>query len=130
MIGLDTNVLVRYLVRDDPGQFRRSAALLETILTETNPGYVSVVALVETVWVLQRSYRYSAAEVARVLEMLLAIDVIVVAEEQAAFEAMLALEDGASFSDALIGQLGRNAGCRYTATFDRRASRLEDFETL
>lgn len=130
MIGLDTNVLVRYLVRDEPQQFARAAGLLETVLTQENPGYVSVVALVETVWVLERLYRYSAADIARALEALLAIDVLIVAEEQAAFEAMLALENGASFGDALIGRLGRRAGCDYTATFDKRASRLADFEAL
>ena len=64
MIGLDTNFLVRYLAQDDPVQSPKATEIIERRLTEENPGYVSIVAMVETVWVLDRAYRLPAHEIA------------------------------------------------------------------
>ena len=64
MIGLDTNILIRYLTQDDPIQSLRATEIIERRLTEENPGFVSIVAMVETVWVLDRAYRLAANEIA------------------------------------------------------------------
>ena len=64
MIGVDTNVLVRYIVADDADQTRRAAAFLEGAISVDDPGFVSVVVLVELVWVLERTYRSSSDEIA------------------------------------------------------------------
>ena len=131
MIGLDTNVLVRYLAQDDPVQSRKAAALIERRLGEDDPGFVSVVTIVETACVLERSYRLARDEVAAAIERILQVDVIAVESEQEVFTAMIALKEGhGAFADALIGALGAKAGCSRTVTFDRRALRFGGFELL
>jgi predicted nucleic-acid-binding protein len=129
MIGLDTNVIVRYLTQDDPVQSRKAAAAIETHLTQEEPGFISIVAMVEIAWVLDRSYGFANGEIAAVIERLLQADVLVVEYEQEVFTAMIVLKEGhGSFADALIGALGARAGCSRTVTFDRRALRLPGFE--
>jgi predicted nucleic-acid-binding protein len=129
VIGLDTNVLVRYLAQDDPVQSPRATRIVERQLTEERPGFISLVTIAETVWVLDRVYGMSASEIARAVERILQADTLLVQNEQEVFTAMIILRTGAgSFSDALIGTLGSWAGCSSTLTFDRRAARLKDFE--
>lgn len=128
MTGLDTNVLVRYLAQDDPVQSPKASEIFERRLTEKNPGFVSVVAMVETVWVLSRAYGLSSQEISAAVERMLQIDVLIVENEQGVFTAMVALRSGeGSFADALIGALGTRAGCARTLTLDHKASRLPGF---
>ncbi len=130
MIGIDTNVLVRYLAQDDPVQSPRATRLFER-LTEGDPGFVSLVTLVETAWVLDRAYGLSQAELAAAIERMLQADTLVLQNQQQVFTAMIALRTGtASFSDALIGALALWAGCAVTLTFDRKAARLKEFRLL
>ena len=129
MIGLDTNILVRYLAQDDPVQSPKATEIIERRLTAEHPGFVSVVAMVETVWVLDRAYGLADREIAAAIERMLQADVLVVENEQEVFTAMVALKDGyGSFADALIGALGARAGCSRTLTFDQRALRIPGFE--
>jgi len=131
VIGLDTNILVRYLTQDDPVQSKRASELIERRLTEENPGFVSIVAMVETVWVLDRSYGFAAREIVAAVERLLQIDVLIIENEQEVFKAMTVLKDGkASFADAVIAELGLRAGCTRTLTFDHKAARLPEFELI
>lgn len=128
MIGLDTNVLVRYLAQDDPLQSPKATAIIERQLTDENPGFVSIVAMVETAWVLDRAYGLSGAAIASAIERMLQVDVLAVENEQEVFTAMVALRSGqGSFSDALVAALGTRAGCMQTLTFDRKALRLQGF---
>jgi len=129
MIGLDTNILVRYLAQDDPVQSPKAAHPIEHRLNQANPGFVSVVAMVETVWVLEHAYRLSDQKIAAAIERMLQTDVLVVENEQDVFTAMVALKAGhGSFADALIAALAKRAGCSCTLTFDRQALRLAGFE--
>jgi predicted nucleic-acid-binding protein len=131
VIGLDTNILVRYLAQDDPVQSFKATELIERRLTRDDPGFVSVLAMAETVWVLDRAYGLADQEIAAAIERTLQVDVLVVENEQEVFSAMIALKDGrGSFADALIGALGARAGCSRTLSFDQKASRLPDFELL
>lgn len=131
MIGLDTNILVRYLAQDDPIQSAKATEILERRLTPKNPGFVSVVAIVETVWVLDRAYGLTAQEIATVVERLLQIEVLTIQDEQEVFTAMVAGKQGrGSFADALIAELGVRAGCTRTLTFDQKAGRLPSFELV
>ena len=131
MIGLDTNILVRYLTQDDPVQSAKATYILERRLTPKNPGFVSVVVIVETVWVLDRAYGLTAQEIAAAVERLLQVEVLIIEDEQQVFTAMVALKEGrASFADALIAELGARAGCTRTLTFDQRAGRLPSFELV
>ncbi|MGA6967445.1 MAG: PIN domain-containing protein, partial [Xanthobacteraceae bacterium] len=107
MIGLDTNVIVRYLTQDDPVQSPKATELIERGLTEEEPGFVSVVAMPETAWVLERVYGRTAEEIAAVIERMLEVEVLVVESEQEVFTAMIAVKEGrGAFADALIGALG------------------------
>jgi predicted nucleic-acid-binding protein len=129
MIGLDTNILVRYLTQDDPVQSPTATEIMERRLTEKNPGFVSLVALVETVWVLDRAYGLAGHEIAAAVERLLQADTLVIEQEQEVFTAMIALKEGqGSFADALIAALGAKAGCSRTLAFDQKALRLPGFE--
>jgi predicted nucleic-acid-binding protein len=131
MIGLDTNILIRYLTQDDPVQSAKATEILERRLTPKNPGFVSVVAMVETVWVLDRAYGLAAHEVATAIERLLQVEVLEVENEQEVFTAMIALKQGrGSFADALIAELGLRVGCTRTLTFDQKAVRLPAFELV
>jgi len=131
MIGLDTNVIVRYLTQDDPVQSRKATELIERGLTEVSPGFVSIVAMIETVWVLERIYGLPAEEIATAIERMLEVDVLVVEDDQEVFVAMMAIKDGrGSFADALIGALGTKAGCSHIVTFDQKALQLPAFERL
>jgi predicted nucleic-acid-binding protein len=129
MIGLDTNILVRYLTQDDPVQAAQATAVIERRITEHEPGFISVVAMAETVWVLQRFYRFTRERVVAAVERMLRAETLVVDSEREVFTAMTALKEGeGEFADALIGALSASAGCSCVLTFDRRALRLPGFE--
>jgi predicted nucleic-acid-binding protein len=129
MIGLDTNILVRYLTQDDPIQSPKAREIIERRLTEENPGFVSIVAMVEIVWVLDRAYKLATHEIAAAVERILQTDVLVVENEQEVFTAMIALKQGqGSFADAIIAGLGARAKSSRTLTLDHKAQRLPGFE--
>jgi predicted nucleic-acid-binding protein len=131
MKGLDTNVLVRYITRDDAGQERAAARLLQSAKTRSEPAFVNVIVLCELVWVLGRAYEYSRDEVAAVIGQLLTTEQIVVEDAELAW---LALSDfkanKADFADCLIGRRNLRLGCDATATFDRRLKGLPGFVGL
>src|SRR5581483_2967371 len=128
MIGLDSNILVRYLTQDDPVQSHKATVLIERHLTEWAPGFVSVVALAETVWVLQRVYRISNEGIAIVIERMLGADALRVEHEAEVETALAALWEGhGDFADALIGAINAQSGCSRTFTLVRKALRLPGF---
>lgn len=123
MIGLDTNVLLRYLVQDDPGQSRRATEIIESRLTSQRPGFVSLVTVVEIVWVLKSLFGRSRQEIAGDLEMILAADTLEVQNELEVYQAVVALRsESGTFEDALIGAIGIWRGCSTTVTFDQKAA--------
>lgn len=130
MIALDTNVIVRYLVRDDLQQAEAARVLLES-LTAERPGYICREVVVELVWVLERAYRFSRARVATVLDQLLVSEGLVfeVADDvaQAAFRYRTG---GEGFSDLMILATARRSEAHPVYTFDQRASRLEGVTLL
>jgi len=111
MIGLDTNVLLRYLVQDDPVQSARATEIIASQLTEEEPGFVSLVTILEVVWVLKSLYKRSGQEIATDIELVLAADTLEVQNEQEVYYAVVALRNGTgTFEDALIGGLGNLEG--------------------
>lgn len=131
MTGIDTNLLVRYLTRDDEDQYRRAKALLESECTQAQPGYVNVVVLCEVVWVLKAVYGASRDELAEVLDRMLAARQLQIAHRDAVVSAVQDFRDSAAeFSECLIGRLNREAGCDDTATFDAVAGRLSTFRPV
>ena len=132
MIAFDTNVLLRYLAQDDPAQSTEAAEVIERRLTKENPGFVSLVCILEIVWVLGSLYKRTPAEVADHIEMILAAETLEVQNEQEVYQAVIALRNGSgSFEDALIGALGAWRGCSATLTFDQNAAkRLSGFQLV
>ena len=131
MIGLDTNVLVRYLTRDDPAQYAKAAAAIDRALDRDERFLVNTAVLCELVWVLGAAYDYSREEIADALEQLFATAQF---EIERVDDARQALRDfrttKADFSDALIGRINRSLGAAYTVTFDRDLKRLDAFRLL
>jgi predicted nucleic-acid-binding protein len=122
MTGLDTNVLVRYIVRDDAAQTKRADGLMRG-LTPEKPAFISMVALAELIWVLNSYYRMPKAELIHCIERLLNAQNLVT---EGAAAVRMAAERFArakcDFADCLIERSGFIAGCRRTVTFDANAA--------
>jgi len=132
MMALDTNVLLRYLAQDDPRQSLKATEIIERRLTKQEPGFISLVSILEIVWVLGSLYKRSRLEIADHIEMILAADTLEVQNAQEVFEGVIALRNGTgTFEDALIGGLGAWWGCSATLTFDEDAARwLSGFQLI
>jgi predicted nucleic-acid-binding protein len=128
MIGLDTNVLVRYLAQDDASQSAVATRLIEQDLSATQPGFISLVVLVEMCWVLKRLYAAADAELADTVgDLLNTAQFHVEAREvvQAATQGFGATKGSkAGFADRLIAQIALSAGCSHTVSFDKGAVRV------
>ncbi len=121
MIGLDTNVLVRYVMQDDPRQSPRATRLVESLSPE-EPGFVPLVAVLELAWVLSGSYGLSRAQVATVLDTLLRSKELVLDRAELVTQALSRYgAQGADLADALIERTAAAAGCSATLTFDAGA---------
>jgi predicted nucleic-acid-binding protein len=130
MIGLDTNVLVRYLVQDDIRQAALATQLIETTLHDDEPGWIAAIVLCELVWVLEGPYDYARSAIASTLQRLLEIARFRVEEPALAWRALDVYKSGADFTDALIALGNEHDGCDYTATFDRGAAKLRAMRLL
>ena len=131
MIGVDTNVLVRYFVVDDEDQSRRAAEFLERSISADAPGFVSVVVLAELIWVLERNYRFSPNVIVEAIESVLRAEVLFIDREPEVLAALSAFKaQRGAFADALIGALAAEVGCSHTVTFDKKAARLPGFRLL
>lgn len=124
MIGLDTNVLVRYLVNDEPEQAEAARALLAT-LSADRPAFVCREVAVELCWILERTYRYSRDRIATILEELVATEELHIEEAEDVVRAANGYRrGGAGFSDRMIAAAARRSGADMLYTFDRQAARL------
>ena len=131
MIGLDTNVLVRYLTQDDPRQSELATDFLENTLTPERPGYIGLTVLCELCWVLEDCYGQTRAQLVAILEKLLSVAVLRLERPDIVREATGDLRGGsADFSDHLIARSNSAAGCETTLTFDKKASRSPGFSLL
>ena len=131
MIGLDTNVLVRYLAQDDPKQSPVATRFIENRLSAENPGFVSAITLCGVVWVLADSYRADRKRIREVIERLLTTKQIVIEQADLVWKALRAWEGvAADFSDALISEISIAHSGEKTVTFDRAAAKLPTFELL
>lgn len=123
MIGLDTNVLVRYIMLDDPRQSSKATRLIES-LNSDSPGFVAVVSVIELYWVLTSCYGLSGHDVKQALEALLRAKQIVVDQADQVLRALRVFDDGkADFADCLIERIASTAGCVETMTFDADAAK-------
>ena len=123
MIGFDTNILVRYIVRDDLKQARASTRLIEKQCTADDPGIISQVVLCELYWVLSRGYGYDRESIAGVLDGVLTSLELRVESAEVAWQALRYFERGkGDFADYLIAFANRANLAETTYTFDRKAA--------
>ena len=123
MIGLDTNVLVRYLMQDDAKQAAQATRLLESLTPEA-PGFVPLVTVIELVWVLSSCFDLGRAEIVRALDSLLRTKELVVEGVEVVWKALGQFRRGsADFADCLIERSAAAAGCERTVTFERAATK-------
>lgn len=131
MIGIDTNVLVRHFVQDDPAESAAATRFLTTECTVDRPGFIGVVVLCELAWVLGRVYRYSRDDVLAAVRALLQTSSARVEQGQFVRQAVDRVQrQGGDFPDHLILLLNRQNGGEATVTFDRRFARLEGTRLL
>lgn len=131
MIGLDTNALARLFVDDDMKQAGLARQFVLQRCSPDNPAFVDRVALCEMVWVLTSVHGYRRNQVAAVLDKLVAIPEIVMEDMDAVRAAIPVFRGrGIDFADILMGRVNRARGCDATATFDRKAAKLDGFTLL
>ena len=131
MIGVDTNVVVRLLVADDEAQTAAAVRYLKTHCTSDEPALLSDIVLVETAWVLEGFYDYSRTQIAAAIDGLLSSAQLRTGNASAAVAALQRYRSGtADFADCLLGANNASAGCEYTVTSDRKASKLKEFKLL
>jgi predicted nucleic-acid-binding protein len=131
MLGLDTNVLIRYLVRDDPRQYQRARRLIVRELMKGEPVLVSLLVLLETEWVLRSRYDLGKAERLMTLSALLDTADFTFEDEACIEQALYSWKDStADFADCLIEARNRRLGCNATATFDAKALTLAGFVSV
>ncbi|MGD0672685.1 MAG: type II toxin-antitoxin system VapC family toxin [Candidatus Binatus sp.] len=130
MRGVDTNILVRYLVADDPAQLRAATRFIEHECSPQEPGFINRLVLAEVVWVLESSYKLPRSAVVNALRLLFDTDQLSIEHAEDARVALRDYEDGADFWDSLIAATNARLGCEYTATLDRRAARRKGFRLV
>ena len=128
MIAVDTNILVRYFAEDDQVQTRLAQQLFEQRLTSMEPGFVSLVTLVELIWVLTDTYRIERTVLIEIVIQLLAAPNIIV-ESDGLVRTALEMHGG-DISDHIIHLIGRAHGCSKTVTFDKKFARIAGVERL
>ncbi|MFC5431561.1 PIN domain-containing protein [Paraburkholderia denitrificans] len=131
MIGLDTNVSVRFFAQDDAVQSKKATALMESLSAE-HPGYVSQIALVETVWVLGRCYDIGREQLKDIIDSMIGTKELVVEGVDTVRKALcvFAASTKADFADCPIARSGYAAECEYTATFDVNVSKAAGMQLI
>jgi predicted nucleic-acid-binding protein len=122
VIGLDTNVVIRFLIHDDPHQTAAAAKILNSLSPES-PGFLSLTVIAEIVWVLTISYGFTKKEIELALQSLLHSKEVIIERAEIVSQALGKFRDGpAGFADCLIERSGHAAGCEHTLTFDKKAA--------
>jgi predicted nucleic-acid-binding protein len=130
MIAIDTNVLVRYLVQDEPEQARKAARFIANECSSDAPGLINRIVLCELVWVLESAYKYRRSQVAVALDKILRTRQFEIEDHEDAWSSFREYQAGSDFADAFIAGVNRRLGCARTVTFDRKAARVLGFVIL
>lgn len=128
MLGIDTNILVRFLVRDNDIQFEKARKLIKREVAAGRRVFVNQLVLMEAEWVLRSRYVVPKNQIIEAISDLLSATDVQFEDEPVIEEALFIWRDStADFADCLIGAKNRRLGCRATATFDVKASKLPGF---
>jgi predicted nucleic-acid-binding protein len=124
MIGLDTNVLVRYITQDHPAQSAAAVKVMDSLSSDL-PGFLSLVVIAEVAWVLQFSYRFKRDEIEHVVESLLRSKELIIERAEIVSQALRKFHASrANFADCLIERCSHAAECQYVLTFDKDAAAM------
>jgi len=131
MMGLDTNVLVRYILQDDPAQSAAATTFIESACTAVTPGFVCHIVLVELVWVLEQGYGYNKEAIVNVLKQISTTAELALETPHLVRQTILTFEhSNAGYADCLLSTINHHYGCDVTITFDKKAAKLADFRLL
>ncbi len=131
MIGIDTNVLVRYITQDDQQQSKKANQFIETQLTKSRPGIISKIVLCELAWVLSNAYGYPKQQIAAVIQQILITQEFFIEDSENAFKALqLYQKNPAGFADCFLAQTHHSMGAEYTVSFDKKALKNHLFHSL
>lgn len=124
MIGLDTNVLVRYIAQDDVIQSALAVKFIEKQCSPSQPGFIGLVTLVELIWVSESCYGATKKNIADLVRRLLSARQLLVQDTETVWKALRLFEAGhADFADCLVERMANAAGCKSTVTFDKMAAK-------
>jgi len=127
MVALDTNVIVRYIAQDDPSQSEAATRIFEEVISEENHGFITSIAMCETIWVLARAYGQPREKLAQVIEALLKADNLELEHRDLVWSARDDFLRGkADFSDYLLARIGKARGASTTLSFDGNALKSKD----
>ena len=131
MKALDTNVLVRFLVKDDERQAKAVYSLFKRAETQTEAFFIPILVVLETVWVLEAVYKSTRREILDSIDELLLMPILEF-EAQPTVRSFIisARENKTDLSDLLIALHTKHSGCVPVITFDKRAAKFELFELL
>ena len=131
MIGIDTNVLVRYIVQDDIVQTEAAVEFIETELSEECLGFINIIVFCELVWVLSTAYKFKKVDIIPVLKQILMTDCFEIELSHLIWNALYDYEKSSiDFADCLIVQLNKLQDIKSTVTFDKKASKDFRFRLL
>jgi len=131
MKGLDTNVLVRYLVQDDTKQAKQASNFIETHCTEESPCFIGQIVLCELAWVLESNYQQNRQQISSVIEQLLQVGQLTVMDPEVVWRALNDYKNSnADFPDHLLARVNESQGCDITITFDKKAAKQPVFQML
>jgi predicted nucleic-acid-binding protein len=128
VIALDTNIMLRYLADVDSAEGPAAKHLVEEVLSQEKPGFISVLVLAEMLWVLSKGYNVSPEQQRVIIGMLLAMDQLVI-DHADSVEQALSLPHR-DLADCILHEIGQTAGCTYTATFDKRFAKLDQVKLV
>lgn len=131
MIGIDTNILIRYLTQDDKVQASLAGQIIDKYASQPQSIFINNIVICEIVWVLARGYKYKKEQITSVFRQILSTSEFAFEKQSILWEALEEYEQkNLDFSDALIAKLNQSYDCNHTFTFDNSASQSSGFELL
>lgn len=129
MIGIDTNILVRYFTQDNLEQAQVVEQVINSYATSPNSLFINNIVMCELIWVLERGYKYSKEAISAVIKQMLSTEEFAFENQKLLWLALNQYnQNKLDFSDALIGEINKEFGCSKTLTFDQAAIKANNFK--
>ncbi len=129
MIGIDTNILVRYFTQDNVEQAQIVEQVINSYATSPNSLFINNIVMCELIWVLERGCKYSKEAIGAVIKQMLSTEEFAFENQELLWLALNQYNHNKlDFSDALIGEINKEFGCSKTLTFDQAAIKANNFK--